>query len=107
MYFYALFYNITLADSGLFKPIFYPIPKDPQLTYLKLSIDNSILKLLSAKNHIYESPKIEATFSNYPKPIDRFVKNTDVSFYFGSYTAVVTPLLTFSVLLITIVREKD
>lgn len=77
------------------------------MAYLKLSIDNSILKVLSQERGIKEPPEIEATWSIFPQPIDRFVLGTDIVFYFGSYASVLGPLLTFAVLLTTIAREKD
>lgn len=66
MLFYAIYYNFTLADSGLFKPVWFPQAKDPQMTYLKLSIDNSIMKVLASERGMKEPPEIDATWSIFP-----------------------------------------
>ena len=49
MIFYSIYYNYSLADSGILKPVFYPMASDPWMTYLKISIDNAIIKELSSE----------------------------------------------------------
>jgi hypothetical protein len=52
-------------------------------------------------------PKIDATWSAFPQPIDRFLRNTNMVAYIGVYFFVLGPLLTFSVILTDIAKEKD
>lgn len=62
------------------KTVAIPLPKDPLLLKLKLSMDNAILRHLSRKYNkdISEVPEIDTTWSIYPMPPDRFVKGSNI-----------------------------
>jgi hypothetical protein len=76
---------------------------------IKTTVDNGIIRHLAAKNSMPEedTPKIHTTYSNYPMPTDRFVADSNLVSEFGAYFFVLGPLLTFSVLLSEIAREKE
>ena len=56
VFFYTIYYNETLADAAVFKPIFFAAPKDLQMSNIKISIDNGILRHLAKKNKLESSP---------------------------------------------------
>lgn len=109
MIFYSIFYNFSLADNGFMKSVQYPAPTDPRMLHIKTSVDNGILKHLASKDESYcdDIPKIDTTWSTYPMPPDRFVADSNLVSEFGSYFFVLGPLLTFSILLSEIAREKE
>lgn len=109
MILYSIFYNYSLADSGFLTPVEYPQPTDPIMLHIKVSLDNAIIKYLAKKKGMQQNeiPKIETTWSIYPKPPDRFIKDTNIVSQVGSYFFCLGPLLTFSILLSEIAREKE
>ena len=67
---YALYFNITLEPDNFLKNPISPGPTDISLLRLKISIDNGIMRFFHNDTN---PPEIEATFSNYPMPSDRFM----------------------------------
>jgi len=76
---------------------------------LKLSIDNGIMKYLGEQRHMpsQDIPRIEMTHSTYPIVADRLIKDTNLVSQLGSYFFVLGPLLSFTIILNEIVREKE
>jgi len=107
--FYSVFYNYSNEDSAFFKAIQMPAPIDPVLLRLKLSVDNGILKYLGEQKKLPsdEIPRIEMTHSTYPIVADRVIKDVNLVAQLGGYFFVLAPLLSFTILLNEIVREKE
>ena len=78
--FYSIMYNVSLADNIFLKTFSMPYPTDSKLLGLKQSIDNGILTYLTKEKDSEETnfPKIESTWSHYPMPPDRMIKDTNL-----------------------------
>lgn len=109
MMFYSVFYNYTNEDSAFFKMLQLPAPIDPVLLRLKLSVDNSIMRYLGVERQLIEDeiPKIDISHSSYPIIADRLVKDSNAVSQLGGYFFVLGPLLSFTIMINEIVREKE
>ena len=83
-----------------------PAEKDSKILKLKVSIDNGMLNYFSKEAGLKERPEIEIRESSFPLIEDRLFHNIDViaggSFYFFC-----SPMATFVIILMEVVREKE
>ena len=107
MMLYSVFYNYTNEDSAFFKSLQLPAPIDPVLLRLKLSVDNGIINYLATQHGMTDIPRIELSHSSYPIVADRLVKDSNLVSQLGGYFFVLGPLLSFTIILNEIVREKE
>lgn len=102
---YALYFNITLEPDQFLKNPITPAPTDVSLLRLKISIDNALLKYVH--NESESTPEIEASFSNYPMPSDRFLSGFSIISLTGTLYFLFTPMVTFMIIIIEIAKEKE
>lgn len=109
MMFYSIFYNNSLEESVFISGFHKPTPRDGYLIQLKVSVDNAILRYLSKERGIStdQTPQIDMTHSFYPIVSSRIIQNMNLVAQVGAYFFILTPLLTFTVFLNEIVREKE
>jgi hypothetical protein len=104
---YTVLYNVTLAPNGFLTSPGLPYPKDPELTKLKQDIDNAYLKFYSLERGLDFIPKINATLQSFPMSSNRFLEKADVVSSEGAFYFFFPPMITFVVVLLEIIREKD
>jgi ABC-type multidrug transport system permease subunit len=109
MMMYSVFYNNSLEDDMFISGFNKPTPRDPVMIQLKLSLDNSIMKYLGKEKGMLASdiPQIEMTHGIYPLISSRMIKGINLVTGVGAYFFILTPLLTFTVILNELVREKE
>jgi hypothetical protein len=106
---YAVYYNFTLEGDTFLNSLMMPSPVDHDLIRIKLSIDNSIMKYLGTLKNMNEEdiPRIEMSHSTYPILADRIIKDMNLVSQLGGYFFVLGPLLSFTIFLNEVVREKE
>lgn len=76
-----------------------------------MSIDNALIRYLGKEKGLYDeaekAPEIELTHGIYPLVSARMINHLNLVAQVGAYFFVLTPLLTFTILLNEIVREKE
>jgi hypothetical protein len=77
------------------------------LTKLKQDLDNAYLQYYSEKRGLNFSPKINATMQSFPITQNRFLEKADVISSVGAFYFFFPPMITFVVILLEIIREKD
>lgn len=104
MMMYVLYFNKTeiRADLGAFME---PLPKDPKLIKLQESIDNAILKMKHDGEG--EPPRIESTYSDWPEPQNRMLKDMDATNFLGHFFVALMPIFTFILFMRLMSREKQ
>lgn len=107
MMFYSLFYNNSLEESMFISGFHMPTPRDPKLMQIKHSIDNAILKHLSVEEGLKTTPEIDMSHGIYPLVSSRMIQGLNLVSGVGSYFFVLTPLLTFTIFLGEVVRDKE
>jgi len=109
MMFYSVFYNRSLEEDMFISGFHKPTPRDAVMLQLKVSIDNSIINYLSKEKGIPEedTPHLDVTHGIYPLVSARMIQGLNLVSQIGAYFFVLTPLLTFTILLNEIVREKE
>lgn len=109
MMMYAVYYNFSLADSYFMSSLQQPCPIDPKLLSIKVGIDNAIMKYLGTSRGMADDdiPHIDLTHSSYPMLTDRFMRDANIVSQIGSYFFVLSPLLSFTIVLNEIIREKE
>lgn len=103
---YTIMYNISNVDNGFLQNFNEPLPKDQQLLQLKLSVDNAYLKYYAQLNN-KPVPKISIQSQAYPSVANRLIQGADIIASFGCFYFFFPPVITFVILLLEIVREKD
>ena len=106
---YALYYNYTLEGDTFLSSLNFPSPVDHDLLRIKLSIDNSIMKYLGEQKKMdaADIPKIEMSHSSYPIIANRIIQDMNLVAQLGGYFFVLGPLLSFTIFLNEVVREKE
>jgi ABC-2 family transporter protein len=107
MLFYSIFYNNSLEDDMFIQGFHKPNPRDPTMISLKVSLDNAIIKHLAREKGMEEPPEISLTHGIYPLVSARMINNINLVAQVGAYFFILTPLLTFTVILAEIVQEKE
>lgn len=109
MMMYSVFYNQSLEDDVFISGFHKPTPRDPILIQLKLSIDNALIKYLAKQKGlpVSDTPQIEMTHGIYPLVSSRMIKGLNLVSQVGAYFFILTPLLSFTVFLNELVREKE
>ncbi len=107
MHFYSVFYNITSAPNGFLTGAGDPLPSDPQLIKLKIDVDNAYLKYYAKKRQLSYVPAINASYNTFPMTQNRFLQNADVVASSGAFYFFFPPMISFVVMLLEIMREKD
>jgi hypothetical protein len=106
MHLYTVLYNVTNSPNGFLTSSSLPWPKHPELTRLKVDIDNSYLKLYTDSKGL-PSRKMNATIQSFPVTQNRFLQNADIVSSSGAFYFLFPPMICFVVLLLEIIREKD
>jgi hypothetical protein len=106
LHIYNILYNFTNSPNGFLTSAAEPYPKDAALTKLKTDIDNGYLDYYAKKNNI-PSPKINLAYSDYPSTTNRFMQGADIVSSAGAFYFFFPPMITFVLVLMEIVREKD
>jgi hypothetical protein len=104
---YTILYNVTQAPNGFLTGAGEPMPTDPVVTKLKQDIDNAYLNYYATKRGLPEIPKINITTQAYPTASNRFLEKADVVASSGAFYLFFPPMITFVVVLLEIIREKD
>jgi hypothetical protein len=106
---YSVYYNYTLAGERFLKAWMEPAPSDRNLMRVKLSVDNAIIRYLAQQRNMKESeiPHIEMSHASYPIIADRMIKDVNLIAQLGGYFFVLGPLLSFTIFLNEVVREKE
>lgn len=107
MHLYTVFYNITNAPNGFLTNAAAPFPSDPQLLKLKIDVDNAYLKFYARKRQLDYVPRINASYNIFPVTQNRFLQNADVVASSGAFYFFFPPIISFVVMLLEIMREKD
>ncbi len=103
---YTILYNVTLSPNGFLTGAAEPLPTDPIVTKLKQDLDNAYLKYYALKRGLKDIPQINATTQSYPAS-NRFLEKADVVASSGAFYFFFPPMITFVVVLLEIIREKD
>lgn len=104
---YTILYNVTLAPNGFLTSSSLPFPKDPQLAKLKMDMDNGFLHYYANERELNFTPKLNATLQSYPITQNRFLEKADVVASTGAFYFFFPPMISFVVVLLEIIREKD
>lgn len=104
---YSIIYNVSMAPNGFLTSAALPFPKDPELTRLKMDMDNAYLKFYSDERKLNFTPYINATIQSYPVSSNRFIEKADVIASEGAFYFFFPPMIAFVVILLEIIREKD
>jgi len=107
MHLYTVFYNISNAPNGFLSSAATPFPSDPQLLKLKIDVDNAYLKYYANKRQLSYVPQINASYNTFPVTQNRFLQNADVVASSGAFYFFFPPMISFVVVLLEIMREKD
>ena len=106
LHLYTILYNITNSPNGFLSGAAHPFPKDPELLKLKIDVDNAYLKFHAEKKGI-SVPKISANYSDFPTTENRLLEGADVVSSTGAFYFFFPPFISFVVILLEIMREKD
>jgi len=106
LHLYTILYNITNSPNAFLSAASQPFPKDPQLIKLKIDVDNAYLKYHAEQKGI-PVPKIIANYSDFPTTENRLLEGADVVSAQGAFYFFFPPIITFVVILLEIMREKD
>ncbi len=104
---YTILYNFTNQPNGFLGGSANPYPTYPDVTKLKIDMDNAFLKYYSIERGLEEQPSIEAVLKAYPVTENRFLEGNDIVASFGAFYFFFPPMITFVVILLEIIREKD
>lgn len=104
---YTILYNVTLSPNGFLTGAALPLPTDPKITKLKLDLDNAYLEYYAHKRGLKDIPQINITTQAYPMASNRFLEKADVVSSSGAFYLFFPPMITFVVVLLEIIREKD
>ena len=109
MMFYSIFYNNSLEEDMFISGFYKPTPRDPVMIQLKVSIDNALIKHLGKEKGmaVDELPQIDLTHRTYPLVSARMINGLNLVSQIGVYFFILTPLLTFTIILNELVREKE
>jgi len=109
MMMYSIFYNSSLEEDVFISGFHKPTPRDPVMIQLKMSIDNALIRHLGKEKGIAaeDHPSIELTHGIYPLVSSRMIMGLNLVSQVGAYFFILTPLLTFTVFLNELVREKE
>lgn len=107
LHLYTVLYNITNAPNGFLTSAALPFPSDPQLLKLKIDVDNAYMNYYSKKRGMTTIPKINASYNTFPVTENRFLQNADVVASSGAFYFFFPPMISFVVILLEIMREKD
>lgn len=107
LHLYTVFYNITNAPNGFLTSAALPLPADPQLIKLKTDVDNAYFKDYSIKRNLTHHPKVNLSYNTFPITENRFLQNADVVASSGAFYFFFPPIISFVVMLLEIMREKD
>ena len=106
--FYTIVYNMTNGPNDFLQMPYEPRKKNPLLMKLKLDIDNAYIKryhdMIQDKSEI---PKINITYSNYPRTEHRYFAETSMVNNVGAPFFFLIPMTLYIITLIDIVREKQ
>lgn len=106
LHFYNIMYNITNSPNSFLTSGNIPYPKDGVLAKIKMDIDNGYLNYYAQKKNI-QAPYINLSYSDYPSAENRFFQGADIVSSSGAFYFFFPPMITFVVILMEIVREKD
>jgi hypothetical protein len=106
LHMYNILYNVTNSPNGFLTAAYFPYPKDPVLIKLKTDIDNGYMNYYANLKNI-EAPKINLYYSDFPSVNNRFMQGADMVSSSGAFYFFFPPVITFVVVLMEIVREKD
>ena len=106
-FFYSLMFNSTLVSESLIQNYTENIIHDSNLLRIKQGIDSGIMSYLSSKKGLNYTPEINISSSYYPAPVDRFVNGMNITAFMGSYWFNLPCLITFLVIVILIIEEKE
>jgi hypothetical protein len=104
---YTVLYNVTNSPNGFLSAAALPLPSYPELTKLKVDLDNAHLKYYADKRGLGFTPKINLTIQSNPITQSRFFEKSDVTSSIGAFYFFFPPMITFVVILLEIIREKD
>jgi hypothetical protein len=105
-YSYSLLINSTLTPSLFLSEPGTAYPKDYASLSIKLAIDTAILNY-EATLRGQEVPELSITLQEYPIVTSRYSDGYNVVTTSGAFYFFIPPMVTFVVLLIEIVREKE
>lgn len=104
---YTILYNITNSPNGFLTGGTRPWPKHPELNKLKIDLDNAYLNYYGLDRKLSLIPHISAELQDYPTTSNRFVQNADIVSAYGAFYFYFPPVISFVVMLLEIIREKD
>lgn len=104
---YTIVYNISNIPNGFLTSGALPFPKDRQLTKLKQDLDNAYLQYYADIYKLPKAPKINAVMSSFPITQNRFLQKADITASVGAFYFFFPPMISFVVILLEIIREKD
>jgi hypothetical protein len=97
-----------LVPDGFFRSPGIPIPSDPNLLKLKVSLDNGILDYYhKEKDKTTMSPQINVTYMAYPTVPNRLSNGINMVGELGCFYLFLNPLSLFVILMTEIVKEKE
>lgn len=104
---YTMIYNITTAPNGFLLGPNSPWPTYPELAKLKTDMDNAYLKYYSDLRGIELIPRLNTTLQSFPIAQNRFFDKADVVASSGAFYFFFPPIISFVMILLEIIREKD
>ena len=102
---YSLIINSTITPLMFFSGFNAPRPVDYSSLSVKLAIDSAIYDYYNPNSET--SQNFEAEYQGYPITVNRFLKGYDIVTDVGVFYFYIPPMVTFVVMLIEIVREKE
>ena len=103
---YSLLINSTITPLLFFSGFNAPYPVDYASISVKIAVDNGILAFYSNLSE-EESPKMSGTMQGHPIQTNRFLDGYDIVTKAGAFYFFIPPMVTFVIVLIEVVREKE
>jgi len=103
---YTIIYNVSNTANSFLTTFSDPLPIDYDLLRLKMSLDNSYLNHYAKLGNV-TIPKILMDTVAYPSTPNRFIVGADLVASYGPFYFFFPPIITFVVVLLEIIREKD
>lgn len=100
--YYSILINSTLTPMLFFSGYNSPEPVDYASLAVKKNLDEALFHFIKGKNL-----KLSLDVQSFPRPTNRWMSGYDIVSQTGSFYFFIPPMVTFVVLLIEIVREKE
>ena len=103
---YSILTNNSLAGLSYLSPPNEPAPIDYSSLAVKVAIDNALISYHNARKSLPVS-EVDVSVQRYPTAANRYIEGYNVVTSAGAFYFFIPPMVTFVVVLIEVVREKE